>query len=92
HSRLGISELKRMGVVLKRARYFIRAADWPAGGRPDREATVRALIDPKIYSFGMEQLSLFQEAPSIRPLPTGRDVKTISEAVEETVLCLTSSL
>lgn len=92
NGRLGLAELKRIGVVLKRARYFIRASDWPSGTRLNKEATVRALIDPKVFSFGMEQLSLFGEPSGQRLLPTARDVKSITEAVEETVLCLTSSL
>ena len=92
NGRLGLAELKRIGVVLKRAQYFICASDWPLGKRPDKEMTVRALIDPQIYSFGMEQLTLFDDASSLRPLPTARDVKSIPEAVEETVLCLASSL
>lgn len=92
NGRLGLAELGRMGVVLKRAQYFIRSSDWPPSARPDKETTVRALIDPKVYSFGMEQLSLFQDTPFPRALPTARDVKSIAEAVEETVLCLASSL
>ena len=81
-----------MGVVLKRAQYFIRTSDWPSSARPDRETTVRALIDPNIYSFGVEQLSLFQDTPALRPLPAAREARSITEAVEETVLCLMSSL
>ncbi len=92
NGRLGLAELRRMGVVLKRAQYFIRTSDWPSSARPDRETTVRALIDPNIYSFGVEQLSLFQDTPALRPLPAAREVRSITEAVEETVLCLTSSL
>jgi len=92
NGRLGVTELKHIGVVWKRAQYFIRAADWPPGARPDKELTVRALIDPTVYAFGMEQLSLFQDLPGSRALPTARDVKSITEAVEETVLCLASNL
>lgn len=92
HGRLGLAELRRMGVVLKRAQYFIRTSDWPPNARPDKQTTVRALIDPNVYSFGMEQLSLFQDAPGARRLPMAEDVKSITEAVEETVLCLASSL
>ena len=92
NGRLGLAELKRIGVVLKRARYFIRTADRPAGAGLDRETTIRALIDPNIYAFGMEQLSLFPDMPGPRPLPAAGDVKSITEAVEETVRCLTSSL
>jgi len=92
NGQLGLAELKRIGVVLKRAQYFLSAADRPASARPDQELIVRALIDPKIYSFGMEQLSLFPDTQGSRPLPTARDVRSITEAVEETVLCLASSL
>ncbi|MFB0920308.1 MAG: putative DNA modification/repair radical SAM protein [Oscillospiraceae bacterium] len=91
NGRLGIAELKHIGVVLKRAQYFILASDWPPSVPPGKEATVRALIDPNVYSFGMEQLSLFQDTQGSR-LPTTLDVKSITEAVEETVLCLASSL
>lgn len=91
NGRLGVVELKHIGVVLKRAQYFIRASDWPPSAQPSKEATIRALIDPNVYSFGMEQLSLFQDTTDYR-LPTTRDVKSITEAVEETVLCLASNL
>lgn len=91
NGRLGVAELKHIGVVLKRAQYFILASDWPPCAQPSKEATVRALIDPNVYSFGMEQLSLFQDTTGSR-LPTTRDVKSITEAVEETVLCLASNL
>jgi len=92
NGRLGLTELKRIGVVLKRAQYFIRTSDWSPGARPDRQLTIRALIDPKIHSFGIEQLSLFPDTPGSRLLPAAQDVKSITEAVEETVLCLASSL
>lgn len=92
NGRLGLSELKNIGVVLKRAQYFIRCTDWPPSARPDKQLTIRALIDPKVYAFGMEQLSLFPDVPGPQKLPTARDVKSITEAVEETVLCLAASL
>ena len=57
--RLGLSELKKMGIVLKRARYFILTADLPTGLQMGKESTLRALIDPSVYAFGKEQLSLF---------------------------------
>jgi predicted DNA-binding helix-hairpin-helix protein len=92
NGRLGLLELKNIGVVLKRAQYFIRTSDAPVRTRPDRETTVRALLDPNVYSLGMEQLSLFQDTPGLSRLPTARDVKSVTEAVEETVLCLASNL
>lgn len=91
--RLGMAELKRIGVVLKRAQYFIITADNPTGTRAGKETTVRALIDPKVYSAGVEQLSLFA-APGEHTLalPGAGDVKNAAEAVEEVVLCLASNL
>jgi len=92
NGRLGLVDLKRIGVVLKRAQYFIRTSDWPSSPRPDKEMTIRALIDPKVCSFGIEQLFLFQDSQDSRTLPTAKDVKSITEAVEEAVLCLAPSL
>ena len=57
--RLGMAELKKIGVVLKRAQYFILTADYPAGLRINKETTLRALIEPGAYTLGREQLSLF---------------------------------
>ena len=98
--KLGLPELKRMGAVLKRAKYFIITKDDPTGPKLTKELTARALIDPKAFSFGFEQLSMFNHDPVALALP---DVKAlpekgkvyqdlVSEAVEETVLCLTSKL
>ncbi|MDR2525295.1 MAG: putative DNA modification/repair radical SAM protein [Oscillospiraceae bacterium] len=81
--KLDFSALKRMGVVLKRAQYFILTADHPCGVRLPGEAVARALLDPKIFAFGMEQLSFFQAAPL--GLPGAGDVKNLREAAEEAV-------
>ena len=49
-SSLGLDELKRMGVVLKRAQYFITckgfAGAHPGRGTAGRERITQALIDP----------------------------------------------
>ena len=81
HGKLDFPALKRMGVVLKRAQFFILAADHPRGLRLPGETVARALIDPKIFSFGMEQLSLFTP----EGLPAAADVKSIGQGVEEAV-------
>ena len=63
-SALGLDELKRMGVVLKRAQYFITCRGF-SGAHPGRGsagqglASARALIDPNVFSAGAEQLSMF---------------------------------
>ncbi len=58
-TRLELTHLKRIGVVLKRARHFIVAADLPVGFSATRESIVRALISPDVFSHGTEQLNFF---------------------------------
>ena len=93
NGRLGMAELKRIGVVLKRAQYFILCADKAHNLRLGKEATVRALMDPSVFSAGVEQLSLFapEEKGNIA-LPKAEDVKSVEEAVEEAVLCLAKAI
>ncbi|MPN47171.1 hypothetical protein SDC9_194772 [bioreactor metagenome] len=79
-----------MGIVLKRAQLFITAAGYTPPLRMDREATVRALVDPGVFSFGTEQLSFFGPGPLA--LPGAGDVRTVDEAVKEAVKCLSSAL
>ena len=81
---LDFAALKRMGVVLKRAQFFILTKDYPRGMRLPGESAARALLDPKIFTFGMEQLSLFTP----QGLPGAGDVKNIAQAAEETVKLL----
>ena len=54
---LGLDELKRMGVVLKRAQYFITcrgfAGAHPGRGSAGRERITSALIDPNVFSGGV---------------------------------------
>ncbi len=89
--KLGSADLKKIGVVLKRAQYFILTRDNPTGYSMTRETAIRALIDPGVFAYGTEQLSLF--APSSgNALPGTGDVATIHEAVEEAVLCLAAHL
>ena len=86
--KLDFAALGRMGVVLKRAQFFILAADHPRGLRLPGETVARALVDPKIFSFGMEQLSFF--APE--GLPGAADVKSIGQAAEEAVHALAGTI
>jgi len=83
-TRLDFAALKRMGVVLKRARFFIITKDYPRGMNLPGETVARALLDPSIFTFGMEQLSLYTPPG----LPGPGDVKNIAEAAEEVVKLL----
>lgn len=87
-ARLNWEGLKRLGVVLKRAQYFIAAEGMNYKGNIQREAIARALIDPRVFSFGMEQLSMFSPTKSVPMLSVETPVK---QAVEEAVRCLASS-
>lgn len=55
--RLGMAELKRIGVVLKRAQYFI-TCDGRAAAHGTRQEIAEALLDPKAFGVGVQQLSL----------------------------------
>ncbi|MGN0984750.1 MAG: helix-hairpin-helix domain-containing protein, partial [Gemmiger sp.] len=54
---LGLTELKRIGVVLKRAQYFITCNGY-AAAHGTRQEIAGALLDPKAFGVGMQQLSL----------------------------------
>jgi len=82
--RLDFAALKRIGVVLKRARFFILTKDYPKGMNLPGETVARALLDPSIFTFGMEQLSLYTPPG----LPGPGDVKSMAEAAEEVVKLL----
>ena len=88
--RLGLDELKRIGIILKRAKYFIITKDNSFGTNMDKDYVIRSLVDPTIYSFGNEQLSLFGDHGSIAGISSGK--LTINDAVEDTVLCLASKI
>ena len=85
---LSLAGLKRLGVVLKRAQYFILAADLTKGMRIERPNVVRALIDPKTHGYGIEQLSLFAPDKQTPHIDWGATTHT---AIEEAVKCLASS-
>ncbi len=87
---LNIDGLKRMGIVLKRARFFITAAGYSPPLRMNKESAIRALIDPGVFSFGTEQLSFFPT--QTLGLPGADDVRSIGEAVKEAAKCLSANL
>lgn len=64
--RLGRAELKRIGVVLKRAQYFI-TCDGRAAAHATRRELAAALLDPNAFGVGVRQLSLDEFVPV--PLP-----------------------
>ena len=96
-SDLGLDELKRMGVVLKRAQYFITCRGFsgahPGRGSAGRERITRALIDPNVFSAGAEQLSLFAPPAVDRLVEQGVPPRAAQRMVrEEAVQCLARAL
>ena len=91
-TKLTLPDLKRLGIVLKRAQYFILTYDRPAGLALSTETTLRALIDPTVFSHGTEQLSLFG-TPTLggTPLPDSR-VLSLPDPVSEVISCLKCAL
>lgn len=63
---LGMAELKRMGVVLKRAQYFITCSGRTAA-HGTRQEIAAALLDPKAFAVGTQQLSLDDFTPKVLP-------------------------
>lgn len=92
NTKLSMSDLRRLGVVLKRAQYFIITRDKPKGISMNKEYTVKCLIDPKIHTFGVEQLSLFPEDNKISKLPGSNDVLNMTEATKEAVSCIAKTI
>ena len=96
-SALGLDELKRMGVVLKRAQYFITcrgfAGAHPGRGSAGRERITRALIDPNVFSGSCEQLSLFSPPAVDNLIGQGVPPRAAVRMVrEEAVQCLAKAL
>ncbi len=94
---LGLAELKRMGVVLKRAQYFITCQGFAGAhagrGTAGRERITRALIDPGVFNAGCEQLSLFS-APAVQQLAADGVAPRLAGRIvqEEAVQCLARAL
>ena len=94
---LGLDELKRMGVVRKRAQYFITcrgfAGAHPGRGSAGRERITRALIDPNVFRAGAEQLSMFAPPAIDRLVEQGVPPRAAQRMVrEEAVQCLARAL
>ncbi|OUP05123.1 putative DNA modification/repair radical SAM protein [Anaerofilum sp. An201] len=85
---LDLDALRRIGVVLKRAQYFIVCRGY-TGARAQRGTVARALLDPAAFSSGTEQLSLFS-APAVQQLTAaGTPALLASKTVwEEAAECL----
>lgn len=69
NGQLGLEELRRIGVVLKRAQYFIVCRGFTGARGSTRQQVARALVDPRAFETGGEQLSLFAAPDPSAALP-----------------------
>jgi predicted DNA-binding helix-hairpin-helix protein len=68
-TRLGELELKKLGVVLKRAKYFLTAGGRYLGGiRLDAPGLVERLLAPAKRPARLDQLELFAAVPDVSAL------------------------
>ena len=98
---LGLEELKRIGVVLKRARYFI-TCNGKAPVHGTRAEVAAALLDPNAFGVGMRQLSLDDFVPEALPgaaplvhqlTDAGMDAREAARLTrQEALTCLTKRL
>lgn len=98
---LGLDELKRIGVVLKRARYFI-TCNGKAPVQGTRAEVAAALLDPNAFGVGMRQLSLDDFIPTALPgaapavhqlADSGMDAREAARITrQEALTCLTKRL
>lgn len=98
---LGMAELKRIGVVLKRAQYFITCNGY-AAAHGTRAEIAGALLDPKAFGVGIQQMSLDDFVA--KPLPTaapevhqlaahGVEARQAARTVrQEALICLTKRM
>ena len=96
-----MAELKRIGVVLKRAQYFI-TCHGHTPGRSTRAEIAGALLDPKAFGVGVQQLSLDDFAPKALPTaaPAVQELAAHGMAAdqaarlvrEEALICLTKRM
>ena len=94
---LRFEDLKKLGVVLKRAQYFITCRGFsgahPGRGNAGRERITRALIDPNVFSGSCEQLSLFSPPAVDNLIGQGVPPRAAVRMVrEEAVQCLAKAL
>ena len=90
-SALSLEDLKRIGVVLKRARHFIVCKNFSRGLPASPEQTVRALLDPGAFQFG-EQLCLFSSPALSLAAVDAAPALAAHTMREEAVSCLTKEL
>ncbi|MEG0179417.1 MAG: putative DNA modification/repair radical SAM protein [Oscillospiraceae bacterium] len=89
---LDLDDLRRIGVVLKRAQYFILCRGFARGMHAGREETINALLDPKAFTIGCEQTSLFAPYFDSKTAHGLQDMQAAMVLKQEAVRCISQRI
>ncbi|MFQ7159538.1 MAG: putative DNA modification/repair radical SAM protein [Ruthenibacterium sp.] len=91
-ARLRLEDLKKLGVVLKRAQFFITCEDIPAVHQ-SRTRMASALLAPDVFDGSAQQLSLF-DAPGVQQLCSQGEKPALARAAvrQEALECVAKRL
>ncbi len=92
-ARLRLEDLKKLGVVLKRAQFFIVCDGYAGAARQSRTRMAGALLAPDVFAGGAQQLSLF-DAPEVQRLCSQGEKPALARAAarQEALECVAKRL
>ena len=92
-ARLRLEDLKKLGVVLKRAQFFITCEGYSGAVRQSRTRMASALLAPDVFDGGAQQLSLF-DAPGVQQLCSQGEKPALARAAvrQEALECVAKRL
>ena len=85
--------MKKLGVVLKRAQFFIVCDGYAGAARQSRTRMAGALLAPDVFAGGAQQLSLF-DAPEVQRLCSQGEKPALARAAarQEALECVAKRL
>ncbi len=92
-ARLRLEDLKKLGVVLKRAQFFITCEGYSGAVHQSRTRMASALLAPDVFAGGAQQLSLF-DAPGVQQLCSQGEKPALARAAvrQEALECVAKRL
>ena len=92
-ARLRLEDLKKLGVVLKRAQFFITCEGYSGAVHQSRTRMASALLAPDVFDGGAQQLSLF-DAPGVQQLCSQGEKPALARAAvrQEALECVAKRL
>ena len=92
-ARLRLEDLKKLGVVLKRAQFFIACEGYSGAVHQSRTRMASALLAPDVFAGGAQHLSLF-DAPGVQQLCSQGEKPALARAAvrQEALECVAKRL